>query len=641
MVANMVLEQHYTLGIAGHIDHGKTTLTKALTGKETDRLKEEQQRNISIELGFASFPLSNGKNVGVIDVPGHERFIRQMVAGVAGIDLVLLVIAADEGVMPQTKEHIDILHILGVERGIIVLTKVDTVDEEFLELVQESVREETEHTFLASSPFIEVDSLSGRGIDKLKNEIEVLTSNIEARSIQGIAKLPIDRAFTKKGFGTIVTGTMYQGKMSVGDEVELLPLGRRVKIRNIQIHDQARQIAYAGQRVAVNISDVSLPELHRGDVLVTRGALEKTNRIDVQFEMLADVEFHLKQRSDIRLHMGTSEVLGRIIFFDRNECNAGETCFAQLELTEPITAIFEERFVIRRPTPMTTIGGGMVIDPYAQKHRFGPATIEGIAAKKEGDLATRAAYILTKEGIQTLQQLTHQLGVSLKDWKQEIEDYTAHNLKLIQGETEQLTLIITQAAWKQAWAMIKEELQDYHKRYPLREGLDRIQIQKKYFPALNTAQWNVVLKEASTEQRIQAKKESISIYDFNSDLREKDQQLWQDIQSKMKMKPIEIPEWSELIPSQVPAEIKLDLQRWLLRHGKIVQLEGNRFISVDLLNQLVKDLKENTPSTFAVQDVRQVFDTSRKYLIPFLELLDQQGYTTRHENERTWKTLVE
>jgi selenocysteine-specific elongation factor len=637
MSSDTVLEQHYTLGIAGHIDHGKTTLTKALTGKETDRLKEEQQRKISIELGFASFPLSNGKNVGVIDVPGHERFIRQMVAGVAGIDLVLLVIAADEGIMPQTKEHIDILHLLGINRGIIVLSKVDTVDKEFLELVKESVMEEVDKTFLSSSPMIEVDSLSGKGIEELKNEIEKLTSTIPSRSIQGISRLPIDRAFTKKGFGTIVTGTMYQGKMSVGDEVEVLPMGRKVKIRNIQTHDQAKQTAYAGQRVAVNISDVSLNELHRGDVLVTRGALEKTTRIDIEFEMLGDVDFTLKQRSDIRLHIGTSEVLGRIIFFDRNECKAGEICFAQLELTEPITAIFEERFVIRRPTPMTTIGGGMVIDPYAQKHRFGQETIEGISAKKEGDLATRAIYLLTKEGIQPLPQLTHQLGVSLKDWQQEIEDYDAHSLKLIQGETEQLTLIITQSAWEQAWVRINEELQDYHKRYPLREGLDRIQVQKKYFSGLNTAQWNVVLKEASREERIQVKKEAISLYGFNSVLREKDQQLWLEIESKMKDKPIEVPEWNALLPTQVPDEVKLDLQRWLLRQRKIVQLEENRFLSTELLEQLVKKLKENTRNTFAVQDVRQVIDTSRKYLIPFLELLDQQGYTSRHENERTWK----
>jgi selenocysteine-specific elongation factor len=639
MSTETTTEQHYTLGIAGHIDHGKTTLTKALTGKETDRLKEEQLRKISIELGFASFSLPNGKNVGVIDVPGHERFIRQMVAGVAGIDIVLLVVAADEGVMPQTKEHLDILNILGVDRGIIVLTKVDTVDEEFLELVKESVREETDNTFLAKSPMLEVDSLSGKGIEPLKKEIENLTSSVIARPIQGIARLPIDRAFSKKGFGTVVTGTMVQGKISVGEELEVLPLGQKVKVRNIQVHDQSKETAYAGQRVAVNISDVGIDQLKRGDSLVTRSALEKTSRVDIEFTMLPDIDFELKQRSDIRLHIGTSEVLGRIIFFDRNESKAGETCFAQLELLEPITTLFQERFVIRRPTPMTTIGGGMVIDPYARKHRFGPQTVESISAKKEGDLATRATHILKKDGIQTLQELTHQLGVSIADWYKEMGslEETEKDLKLIKGETDQLTLITTQSSWNHTWEAIDEELETYHKRYPLRDGIDRLQIQKKYFAPLTAAQWNVVLKHAFNEERIQVKKEVISQFHFSSVLREKDEQIWQKIENNMRNTLVEVPEWSELVPTQMPADVSVDLQRWLLRQGKLIQLEENRYLSKDLFVQLVEQLKEKTPGSFSIQEVRQVFDTSRKYLIPFLELLDRQGYTTRQDNERTWK----
>jgi selenocysteine-specific elongation factor len=631
------LDHHYTLGIAGHIDHGKTTLTKALTGKETDRLKEEQLRKISIELGFASFPLSNGKNVGVIDVPGHERFIRQMVAGVAGIDFVLLVIAADEGMMPQTKEHLHILQLLGIKRGLIVLTKVDMVDKEFLEFVKESILEEVEETFLADSPFLEVDSLSGRGIQELKNEIEKMTTTIPSRPIQGVARLPIDRIFSKKGFGTIVTGTMYQGQLSVGDELQVLPSGHKVKVRNLQVHDQAQKTAYAGQRVAVNISDVGVEDLQRGDVLVTRGALEKTTRIDIEFHMLKDVDFNLKQRSEIRLHIGTSEVLGRIIFFDRNEALPGDTLFAQLELSEPIITLFEERFVIRRPSPMTTIGGGVVIDPYAPKHRFGIKTVENIAAKKEGDLPTRASHILNQEGIQTLAQLTHQMGISIKDWREAIQNETEHGLKLVSAETEQFTLITTLPSWENIWAEIDQLVQDFHKRYPLREGVDRLQIQKKYFPTLTSAQWNVVLREATHEQRIRVKQEAISSYDFSSVLREKDEQIWSSIKVKMKENPIGVPEWERLTPEQMPAEMKIDLQRWLVRYGHLVQLEENRFIGTEILHEVVETLKEKIPSSFSISEVREVYDASRKYLIPFLETLDRQGYTTRIDNERKWK----
>jgi selenocysteine-specific elongation factor len=637
MSIDHIVEQHYTLGIAGHIDHGKTTLTKALTGKETDRLKEEQLRKISIELGFASFPLSNGKNVGVIDVPGHERFIRQMVAGVAGIDLVLLVIAADEGVMPQTREHVDILQLLGIKRGIIVLTKVDLVDEEFLELVKESVMEEVEGTFLEDSLLIEVDSLSNRGIDQLKKEVELITNTISSRSVQGIARLPIDRVFSKKGFGTIVTGTMYQGKISVGDELQILPNGHKVKVRNLQVHDHPQQTAFAGQRVALNLSDVSVDDVERGDVLCTKKAIDITSRVDIEFHMLDHLDFPIKQRSDIRLHVGTSEVLGRIVLFDRNEVQPGETCYAQLELTEPIITLFEERFVLRRPTPMTTIGGGMVIDPYAKKHRFGSQTVEIIAAKKEGDLPTRAAHILDNEGMQTLHQLTYQLGISIEDWRKEITDHSSHGLKLIIGDTDQLTLITTLPSWNQIWATIQEELEGFHKRYPLREGIERLKIQKQYYPSLTAAQWNVVLKEATTEEKILIKQESISLHNFQPVLREKDKQIWTEIQYKMKTTGIEVPPWEQLIPAQMNPENSLDLQKWLLRNKELVQLEENRFLSKELLDQLVLTLKERISSPFSIQEIKEVITSSRKFMIPFLETLDRQGYTNRKENERTWR----
>jgi len=637
MSTEVSLEQHYTLGIAGHIDHGKTTLTKALTGKETDRLKEEQLRKISIELGFASFSLSNGKNVGVIDVPGHERFIRQMVAGVAGIDLVLLVIAADEGIMPQTKEHLDILQILGIEKGIIVLTKIDMVDQEFLELVKESILEGVEHTFLEDSPIIEVNSLTGHGIAELKEHVEQITNTITPKPVQGIARLPIDRAFSKKGFGTIVTGTMYQGKIQVGDELELLPLKQKVKVRNLQVHDQPQTSAYAGQRVAVNISDVSVQDLHRGAVLCTKNALESTTRIDVEFQMLPDLDFNLKQRSDIRLHIGTSEVLGRIILFDRNEVQPGETCYAQLELSEPIVTLFEERFVLRRPTPMTTIGGGMVIDPYTQKHRFGHSTVEQIKAKKEGDLPTRAAHLLNQEGMMSLPNLTHQLGISLTDWNKEINEASGHDILQIQGDTDQLTLVSTNTYWNSTWAKIEVELEAYHKRYPLREGLDRLKIQKAYFPALNSAQWNLVLRHAVQEERIKIKNEALSLFSFQSCLREKDQEIWQSVKEKMKANPVEVPAWTELIPSSMPAELSMDLCKWLLRHDELIQIEENRYIAADLFNSLVEQLKRSLPSPFSIQEIREHLNTSRKYLIPFLETLDQQGITVRLENQRKWK----
>lgn len=632
---------YFTIGTAGHIDHGKTTLTKALTGKDTDRLKEEQERNISIEVGYASYILSDGNQVGVVDVPGHERFIRQMVAGVAGIDLVLLVIAADEGVMPQTKEHIDILHLLGVKRGLIVLTKIDQADEELIELVSDDLRSETQNTFLAEAPILKVNSINAQGIDKLKEAIEGMLAHIPARPIQGITRLPIDRVFSKKGFGSIITGTLYQGKMNVGDELGILPHGKRAKVRHLQVHGETQETAYAGQRVAVNLSGIDKENLERGHVLVTVNALKPTQRLDIEFCMLADLSFNIKQRSDIRLHIETSEVLGRIIFFDRNECRPGESCYAQLELSEPIITLFEDRFVVRRPTPMTTVGGGVVIDPYAEKHRFGPTTIEHIMAKKEKDMATRAAHIIETEGIRTVQQLIHQLGISHKEWEQEIS--TEHSqLKLIPAEPSTLTLVITPSLWEKIWHNTDHELQTYHHQYPLREGIDRQHLKNKYFPALNVTQWNTVLAQAEEEQRIKAHKETVSQADFKATLTDELIDLWQHVQQKMKQSGIETPDWETVLQDVAPrktlsTEASIDFRQWLLRHGDLTPLGDERYMSKEGFEAAVKQLKSKTGAQFAIQDARQAFDTSRKFLIPFLETLDRFGLTIRQGNERKWK----
>ncbi|GGK20145.1 selenocysteine-specific translation elongation factor [Caldalkalibacillus thermarum] len=636
-INNTGTHPHFTIGIAGHIDHGKTTLTKALTGQDTDRLKEEKERNISIELGFASFTLSNGHTVSVVDVPGHERFIRQMVAGVAGIDMVLLVVAADEGVMPQTKEHLDILNLLNVNRGLIVITKADKVDEEFIELVTEQIKEETAHTFLSNSPIVEVDSLSGRGIDRLKQEIENLLANLPSRPTSGIARLPIDRVFSKKGFGTIVTGTLYQGKISVGDEMEILPQGLRVKVRQLQVHGSDQEQAYAGQRVAVNLSGVDKEELSRGDVLVTPGSLESTQRIDVEVTLLDHLDFTIKQRSDIRLHLATSDILGRIIFFDRNECQPGETCFAQLELKEPVTTLFEDRFVLRRPTPMTTIGGGMVIDPYATKHRFGPETIKLIAAKKDKDVSARAKHILGEAGMLTLDELTRQLGISPVDWQREIDHPAHQGLKQIESQTSPLTLVTTMDWWEATWNQLQDDMKNYHQRYPLREGLDRKQVQNKYFPQLNTAQWNLVLQQAEVEGRVQVRNEALAMPGFEPMLRPKDKEIWQKVNSIMLEKQLEVPPWEELLPTQMPQDVHLDLQQWLVRYEYMVPLDEGRFLSREAFDKAVQRLKSNTGKSFTIQEAKDIFNTTRKYLIPFLETLDKLGYTTRKENKRYWK----
>ena len=383
--------------MAGHIDHGKTSLTKALTNVDTDRLKEEKERQISIELGFAPLYEDEEIQISVIDVPGHERFIRQMIAGVAGIDLVVLVVAGDEGVMPQTREHLDILGFLGIRNGIVAITKIDRVDEEFVDLVKDDIFEELQGTVFENSPFVLVDSLSMKGIDELKNLIVDTLKEQEMRDVKGAFRLPIDQVFTVKGQGTVVRGTVYEGSVEEGQTLMIMPKGIEVRGRQLQVHHKPAKKAFAGQRVAINLSNVTKEDLERGDVVVSSEHFNVTRTIDVAIRVVEDLDYMVKQRMPIKCHIGTAEVMGRIVFFDRNDLKEenGEI-LCQLRLEHEIVTKRGDRFIIRRPSPQETIGGGWVIDPRGEKYRFGVQTIEELEKKKVGTPKERMIAALTE-----------------------------------------------------------------------------------------------------------------------------------------------------------------------------------------------------------------------------------------------------
>jgi selenocysteine-specific elongation factor len=345
------------LGTAGHIDHGKTTLVKALTGIETDRLKEEKQRGISIELGFAPFVLPDGQKAAIVDVPGHERFIRHMLAGAFGIDLVMLVIAADEGVMAQTREHMDIIELLGVKSGIIALTKKDMVDDEWLMLVEEEVREYLSATILADAAIIPVSAVSGEGIPELLQEIQKVAEGIKERPVYGKARLPVDRVFTKAGFGTVVTGTLWSGQIETGETLELLPSGKKVKIRTLQVHNDKVDKAYAGQRVAVNLQGVDIADIERGNWLSTPAYLTPTYRMDARLRILSSSSRVLKNWNRIRFHLGTDETMARVVLLDGDELHPGQEGYVQIVMEKPVVGHKGDPFVIRYYSPVSTIGG--------------------------------------------------------------------------------------------------------------------------------------------------------------------------------------------------------------------------------------------------------------------------------------------
>jgi selenocysteine-specific elongation factor len=387
-------ERAYVVGTAGHVDHGKSTLVRALTGIDPDRLAEEKAREMTIDLGFAWLTLPSGQAVSIVDVPGHERFIKNMLAGVGGIDAALLVVAADEGPMPQTREHLAILDLLGIDRGIIVLTKADTVDEEFLELAAEATREAVQGTTLAHAPLIATAATTGQGLDALKAALDTLLAETPPRAPHGRPRLPVDRAFTISGFGTVVTGTLLDGTLAAGQEIELLPRGIRGRVRGVQTHQSKVSLALPGSRAAVNISGIAVEEVRRGDVLTPPGWLLPTHLVDVWLRMTASAP-PLEQNDPVDLFVGASEVQGRVTLLDADRLDAGDAGWVQLRLAEPVAVVRGDRFILRRPSPSETIGGGIVVDTAPRRHRrFHAGTLERLESLRRGTPEDLARQLL-------------------------------------------------------------------------------------------------------------------------------------------------------------------------------------------------------------------------------------------------------
>ena len=395
--------KYVILGTAGHIDHGKSALVKALTGVDPDRLKEEKERGITIDLGFADLIYPDGLTVGIVDVPGHERLIKNMLAGAGGIDLVVLVIAADEGIMPQSREHLHICNLLKIKSGLIALTKVDLVDKDWIDLVEDDIRDFVKGTFLEGADIVPVSSKTLLNIDVLKEKIRDVALTVEPKQTKGLFRLPIDRVFTLKGFGTVITGTAISGSISVEDDMEILPSDIKSKVRGLHSHGKPIQTAYAGQRVAINLQGVDKADLRRGDTVVVPGRLVPTRKIDARLGLLPDAPV-LKSKSLIHFHIGTSENTARVILFGRNELKAGETCYCQFRLRDSVVAMAGDRYIIRRFSPVDTIGGGDVLDPLPGRRSYKEG-FEDLSIFESGTLEEKIAVKVKKSGIHGMQVL--------------------------------------------------------------------------------------------------------------------------------------------------------------------------------------------------------------------------------------------
>lgn len=629
------------VGTAGHIDHGKTTLIKALTGRNTDRWEEEQRRGITIDLGFTYFDLPGGDRVGIIDVPGHERFINNMVAGVVGMDLVLLVISADEGIMPQTKEHVDILSLLGIEKSIIVLNKCDLVDGEWLELVEEEVREELEGTFLEHAPVVKVSAATGEGLDGLISTIEKMTSDeVVAKDIQTIPRLPVDRAFSLSGFGTIITGTLVSGTISKEDTLEMYPVGKECKIRSIQVHGQDKDKCYAGQRVAINLSNVKKREIKRGCVLAPKNSMKNTDLLDVKLRVLDSSMRVLTNHMRLHFYTGTSEILCRAVLLDREEIGPGESGYVQLRLEEEAAVRRGDKFVVRFYSPMETIGGGVVLEPNpGVKRRFQQNVIEELERKESGSTADVIELHVKGHGdtLITLAELAKLTALSVEEVQDDVTQLESQGIVYVFPMRKD-TYVWHADSRRAAEQTIGTTLRAYEEKYPYRYGMKKAEVQATHFQKIKPNVFDKILELLIGAGCLKRVDEFLCTpeYEVRKDKTyDKVSKLLLDTFAKAKY---DFARYSEIGLGGADRAAADDILNILLEEKQAVKVTEDMYTLADYMERakevIEKKLAEDPVITIA--QVRDLFETSRKSAKPILEYMDSIKVTkkTGAESER-------
>jgi selenocysteine-specific elongation factor len=621
------------LGTAGHIDHGKTSLVRAVTGIDTDRLKEEKERGITIELGFAHLDLPNGQHIGVVDVPGHEKFVKNMVAGATGIDIVAMVIAADEGVMPQTREHMEICTLLGVQHGLVALTKVDMVDEEMLELAQEDVKEFVRGSFLENAPIIPVSAVTGQGVPEFVRAVEALAKEVPDRPPSTLFRLPVDRVFTMKGFGTVITGTLVSGRVQVGDPVMVYPSGVTSKVRGIQVHNESVNAAESGQRTAINFQGLDKEAVARGEVLSSPGALKPSYMVDVHFHFLAAGAKPLKNRSRVRFHTGTSEILGNLILLERDELKPGEATVAQLRLDTPVAVVKGDHYVVRSYSPVRTIGGGQVLNPIPPKHkRLKPEIVAGLKSILGSPPEKLIDFHLDAAGpagasFGDLRLMTNLTDKQLDGALQAMMSGRA----AIQVDKEARTFI-----HKRNFDLLVQEtsadLQAYHKAFPLKSGMLKEELKSKLPPGTDVKLFNLVLNQMIKDNAIVQEEKTVRLKAHKVSLAGDEATLRQDILKIYRQGGLQPPFFRDVVESlkAEPGQAK-DVLNHMIEQGLIVRTKEDLFfhaeVIADLKQRLVKFLEENgeiNPAQF-----KEMTGASRKFLIPLFEYFDAKNVTLR------------
>jgi len=627
---------HTIIGTAGHIDHGKTLLVNALTGTNTDQAPQEKSRGITIELGFAFF----GDQATIIDVPGHERFVKTMVAGVSTIDLALLVIAADDGIMPQSREHVDVLKLLGVPRGIIVLNKIDLADEEWLELVEEDVRELVQGSFLEEAPIVRVSALEGTGIEELK---ELLTKMITAtvdKTKQGPFRLPVDRTFLVKGFGLVNTGTVLAGSLEEGDTVEVQPSGRTLRVRGMQTHGQTVKTIGAGDRAALNLPGIEVGDISRGDVLCSPDYFKPTYMLDAHLDLLSTSAKPILHRARIRLHLGTCEVLARVHLMDRDVLEPGASALVQFRLETPTTAVWGDRFVIRRYSPPLTIGGGRILDPHPVKHRrSNKAYIERLERLNQ-DQPTDALgdkLLSGRVGMKDAMDLSGELGLSLKHTENELKSLEKAGKAILVRRDNRL-YGVHRTLWDDLCSRIETSLAEYHTEFPLKPGPNREELKNRSARVLEPTLYDSLLERLEKEGRIVMEGASVRTADHSIQFSADEEEIRDQIEAALKEADFSNMPDSEVLANRLNTDQKqIDAMLKALQNlGLVVPLEGGLVLHTQTVERVQTQLREALQQNgqIKVAEFRDLIGSNRRYALALLSYFDAQGFTQRREDVR-------
>ena len=620
------------VGTAGHIDHGKTCLIKALTDIDTDRLKEEKQRGITIELGFADLPNDIGMDIGIIDVPGHEKFIKHMLAGIGGIDIVLLIVAADEGFMPQTKEHFEILKMLRIKRGIIVITKIDMVDEEWIEVVREDIKDNVKGSFLQEAPVMEVSSQTGRGIEELRKLILDMAAECGGRREEKrLLRLPVDRVFTIDGFGTVITGTLMEGSVETGDEIMIYPSGKRGKVRNIQVHGKSVKEARAGQRTAINLAKVKKEEIDRGNVAAYPELLENTRMLDVRIDMFKDTKRILKSGSRLHFYYGSAEALCKAVLLDEENIGNGESCYAQLRFEEEIAVKRDDRFIVRFYSPLETIGGGKILNAAAKKKkRFDNTVIESLRMLDEGDSSSILEQIFLEESceLSDLEGVIKKFGGTEAETERLIENLIEEK-RIVKISKN---LILHEKYLNDNKEKVHRLLDEYHKENSVSTGMIKEEFRVKLSNILHTEDMKkneLIIDHLLREEHIKEQEGRISLKEFTVVYTQQQMEMSARIDMLYQDAGLEPPLLEDIVSRLDDKKLVEQMIMAMSAEGRLTKLDYRYYIHTDALNAAIDKLinKLERAGKITLAEYRDLIGTSRKYAVMILDYADEKGIT--------------